>query len=414
LKIKIPLINKALEMRFLVSQDPDQAWVSMFGPAVSSGETVNETTAMRLAAVYSCIRVLSESVAQMPLKVFRRLPSGGKQEVADHPIYPLLHLRPDEEVSAFSWKESTMAHLCSWGNAYSFIDFDGSGRPRSIKLLGPDKVTPKRLATNNKLVYEVTDDKGQTKRYLKEQILHIPGLSYDGIIGYSPIRMAAETIGTGISASKHCGAVFGNGARPGGVLSYEGNLNDEQLQRLKASWEAAFSGANVGKTAVLEGGSKYTPITISPADAQLLETMKFNRSEIAGIFRVPAHLINDLEKATFSNIDQLSLEFVMFTLTPWLSRIEQAMNWRLFLPHERGEYFVEFVTDGLLRGDVKSRYEAYRTAINSGLKSINEVRSLENLPPIENGDHHLVQGAMITLDNAVKGINQTGGGETKE
>ena len=202
--------------------------------------------------------------------------------------------------------------------------------------------------------------------------------------------------------------------RPGGVLSYEGNLNDEQLQRLKASWESAFSGANVGKTAVLEGGSKYQPITISPADAQLLETMKFNRSEIAGIFRVPAHLINDLEKATFSNIDQLSLEFVMFTLTPWLSRIEQAMNWRLFLPHERGEYFVEFVTDGLLRGDVKSRYEAYRTAINSGLKSINEVRSLENLPPIENGDHHLVQGAMITLNNAVKGINQTGGGETQE
>jgi HK97 family phage portal protein len=142
--------------------------------------------------------------------------------------------------------------------------------------------------------------------------------------------------------------------------------------------------------------------------------MKFNRSEIAGIFRVPAHLINDLEKATFSNIDQLSLEFVMFTLTPWLSRIEQAMNWRLFLPHERGEYFVEFVTDGLLRGDVKSRYEAYRTAINSGLKSINEVRSLENLPPIENGDHHLVQGAMITLDNAVKGIKQNGGGETQE
>lgn len=415
MKIKIPFTQRKVELRFLVSQDPDKTWMNLFGSQISSGENVNEDSAMRLAAVYSCIRVLSESVAQLPLKVFERLPSGGKKEVHEHPLYQLLHIRPDEEISAFSWKESTMSHLCSWGNSYSFINYNGEGRPQSINLLKPSKVAPLRLK-NGTLVYEVKDDEGQTKRYRKEQILHIPALSYDGVIGYSPIRMAAETIGTGLAANKHSGAVFGNGARPGGILSYDGQLNEAQLLRLKESWQTAFSGSNVGKTAVLEGGSKYTPITVSPADVQLLETLKFNRSEIAGIFRVPAHLINDLDHATFSNVEQLSLEFIMFTLTPWLNRIEDQMNWRLFLPSERGKYFVEFVTDGMLRGDVKSRYDAYRTAINSGLKSINEVRSLENLPPIDNGDYHLVQGAMITLDQAISNIQKTNqeGGEMNE
>lgn len=416
LRLKIPFTRRSLELRFLAGEEPDAKWMSLFGSATSAGVPVNEETAMRLSTVYACIRVLSESLAQLPLKVYERLPGGGKREAPDHPLYPLLHLRPDPERTAYSWKETSMGHLCSWGNSYSYIEHGRDGRVKAIRLLKPTNVTPRRLVENDQLVYDVNDSRGAPLRFLPEQILHVPCLGFDGVMGYSPIRMAAETIGIGIAAEQHSASTFGNGAMPSGILSYEGELDDEALQRLKTDWKNSFSGAkNVGNTAVLEGSMKYTPLTISALDAQLIETLKFNRSEIAGIFRVPGHLINDLEHATYSNIDQLSLEFVMFTLAPHLTRYEQAMNWRLFLPSERGRYFVEFVTDGLLRGDVKSRYEAYRTAISSGMKSINEVRASENLPPIADGDEHLVQGAMITLNKAVaEGRKQAQGGEKKE
>ena len=406
-------INRLLQgfrnLRFLFSEDPQRWYLGLGGNTVSAGVTVNEESALRLAAVYSCVRVLAESVAQLPLKVYERLPSGGKREAGEHPLYPLVHDRPNEEMTSFNWREASMGHLCTWGNSYSFVDYGGDGRVRAIKPLLPSRVTPKRTQ-KGVLVYEVSDAHGGKQTYLQGQILHVAGLGYDGLIGYSPIRMAAESIGTGIAASQFQGKFFANGALPGGVLEHKGTLGKEAQTRLKESWERIHKGVdNAHKVAVLEEGMTYKSITINPVDAQLLESMKLSRSEIAGIFRVPAHLINDLEKATFSNITELSLEFVMYTLSPWLTRLEQAMNWRLFLPTERGRYFAEFVVDGLLRGDTKSRNEAHRTAVMGGWKSINEVRAEENMAPIEGGDEHFMQSAFTTVGRIVSGDPQGGG-----
>lgn len=400
------LLQGFKNLRFLFSEDPQKWFLALNGNTVSSGVTVNEDSALRLAAVYSCVRVLAESVAQLPLKVYERLPSGGKREAPGHPLYALLHDRPNEEMSSFNWREAGVGHLCTWGNAFNFVDYGEDGRVRALKPLRPDRVAPKRTQKGG-LVYEVADDKGQRQTYLKEQILHFAGLGYDGLIGYSPIRLAAESIGMGLAAATHAGKFFANGAVPGGVLEHPGSLGKEAQARLRESWEKLHKGPdNAQRLAILEEGMKYNRITINPVDAQLLESMKLTRSEIAGIFRVPAHLINDLEKATFSNITELSLEFVMYTLSPWLTRLEQAMNWRLFLPTERGRYFAEFVVDGLLRGDTKSRNEAHRTAVMGGWKSINEVRAEENMAPIEGGDEHFMQSAFTTVGRIVSGDPQ--------
>lgn len=390
-------------MRFSAGAASPSWWGRMFGRATSSGIDVNETSALNFAAVYACIRVISESVAQIPLKVYERTPNGGKREAPHHPLYQLLHDWPNDEMTSFTWREAATAHLCGWGNCYSFINFARDGRPKSIELLSPDRVTAKRLESSDMLVYDVIDRKGRTNRYLKEQILHVPGLGFDGITGYSPIRIAAETIGTGMAAQEHIGSFFKNGAVPMGILKHAGTMSEEAQKRLREGWYNVYGGReNAYKTAVFEEGMCYESISVNPVDAQLIETMKLSRSQIAGIFRVPAHMINDLDKATYSNIDQLSLDFVKFSLMPWLTRMEQVMNRRLFLPSERGKFFCQFVTDGLLRGDSKSRNEAHRTAIMGGWKSINEVRAEENLEPIENGDKHFMQMAFTTVDKIVK------------
>jgi HK97 family phage portal protein len=411
-RIKIPFTGRSIELRFKLSEDPEKWFVDMTGPRSSSGLAVNEESAMRCAAVFACVRVLAESVAQIPLKVYEKLPDGGKKEVTDHQLYPLLHTRPNDEMTSFSWRETSVGHLATHGNAYSLLEHSGDGRVRSIYPLRPDRVTPRRNISSGKIVYDVTDDEGRRAVYHKEQILHVPGLGYDGIIGYSPIRMAAESIGMEMAAAQYSGKFFANGAMPGGVLEHPGALGAEALQALRESWEEIHKGGdNAHKIAILEEGMKYTQISIKPEEAQLLDTLKFSRSEIAGIYRVPAHMINDLEKATFSNVEQLSLEFVKFSLSPWLSRMEQAMNWRLFLPSERGRYFCEFVLDGLLRGDYKSRNEGHQIAISGGWKSINEVRAEENLPPVEGGDSHFMQGAMTTVERIVSGEGPGKGGD---
>jgi HK97 family phage portal protein len=304
-----------------------------------------------------------------------------------------------------------MGHLLTWGNGYSFIEHGGDGRVKALHLMKPDRTIPRRLESGI-LVYDYIDDRGRTHRYLRDQILHVPALGYDGVVGYSPIRMAAETIGTGIAAAQFAGRFFANGAVPGGVLEHPEKLSQEGHDRLRTDWERLHTGGeNAHRVAILEEGMKYQRITINPVDAQLLESLRFSRQEIAGIYRVPAHFINDLEHATFSNIEQLGLEFVQFSLAPWLTRFENSMNRRLFLPSERGRYFVEFVVDGLLRGDVQSRNNANRTAIMGGWKSPNEVRAQENLPPFEGGDNYFMQGAMMTVENIIdQQAPNTGGG----
>lgn len=415
MKIKIPFIGRSLELRFSVGESPPSWFGRLLGRPTSSGIQVDETSSMSFAAVYACVKVISESVAQIPLKVYERLPNGGKREASGHPLYELLHDWPNDEMTSFSWREAMAAHLCSYGNGYSFIDFGCDGRPRAIELLSPDRVRPKRLDSNGKLVYDVTSRKGEATRYAKEQILHVPGIGYDGIVGYSPIRIAAETIGTGMAAQEHIGSFFKNGAVPIGILTHPEKMSQEAQDRFRENWHKLYGGSgNAHKIGILEEGMSFKTISVNPVDAQLVEAMKLSRAQIAGIFRVPAHMINDLDRATFSNVDQLSLEFVKFSLMPWLTRMEQVFNRRLFLPSERNKYFCQFVTDGLLRGDSKSRNEAHRVAIMGGWKSVNEVRAEENMEPIANGDKHFLQSAFTTIDKIVAEEPQEGGKAVNE
>lgn len=381
---------------------------SFFFGSSSAGKRVNERSAMQMTAVYSCVRILAEAVAGLPLHLYRYKEDGGKEKAIDHPLYLLLHDEPNPEMSSFVFRETLMTHLLLWGNAYAQIIRNGKGEVIALYPLMPDRMTVDR-DRDGKLYYEYTvstDDaptvKGTVVRLKPSDVLHIPGLGFDGLVGYSPIAMAKNAIGMAIACEEYGAKFFANGAAPGGVLEHPGTIKDPQ--RVRESWQSTFGGSgNSNKIAVLEEGMKYTPIGISPEQAQFLETRKFQINEIARIFRVPPHMVGDLEKSSFSNIEQQSLEFVKYTLEPWLVRWEQSIQRTLFSPEEKKRYFAKFNVEGLLRGDYASRMSGYATARQNGWMSANDIRELENMdriPVEEGGDLYLINGNMLPLGNA--------------
>jgi HK97 family phage portal protein len=385
------------------------SFYSFFFGGTSSGKPVNETTAMQMTAVYSCVRILSEAVAGLPLNVYRYNDSGGKERALKHPLYRLLHDEPNPEMTSFAFRETLMSHLLLWGNAYAQVIRNARGEVIALYPLMPDKMTVDR-DNNGRLFYlyqrgaEDAKAVGNDRRvYLPpSDVLHIPGLGFDGLIGYSPIAMAKNAIGLAIATEEYGAKFFANGAAPSGVLEHPGTIKDPQ--RVRDSWNAAYQGSsNAHKIAVLEEGMKYTPIGISPEQAQFLETRKFQINEIARIFRVPPHMLADLEKSSFSNIEQQSLEFVKYTLDPWVVRWEQSMCRVLLSESEKPAYFIKFNVDGLLRGDYASRMTGYATARQNGWMSANDIRELENLDRIApelGGDLYLINGAMTKLQDA--------------
>lgn len=275
----------------------DRIWVAW--GETSSGEIVSEEAALRYSAVFSCIRVLAESIAQLPLKVYERFGDDSRQVAKDFYLYPLLSLQPNAYTTAFHFWEFMGMSMAAWGNAYALIDRSYDGRVFALRQLRPDRVFIRKTSAG-KIVYDVTDDQGRPGTYLFDEILHIPGMGFDGIQGYSPIRLAAETIGLGISATKYAGGFFKNGATPGGVLEHPGKLSEDSAKRLRKNWSDIYGRVdNAHKTAILEEGMKFHAMSINPEDAQLIETRKMNRTEICGIFRIPPHMIGDLDKATF-------------------------------------------------------------------------------------------------------------------
>ena len=381
---------------------------SFFFGSSSAGKRVNERSAMQMTAVYSCVRILAEAVAGLPLHLYRYKEDGGKEKAIDHPLYLLLHDEPNPEMSSFVFRETLMTHLLLWGNAYAQIIRNGKGEVIALYPLMPDRMTVDR-DRDGKLYYEYTvstDDaptvKGTVVRLKPSDVLHIPGLGFDGLVGYSPIAMAKNAIGMAIACEEYGAKFFANGAAPGGVLEHPGTIKDPQ--RVRESWQSTFGGSgNSNKIAVLEEGMKYTPIGISPEQAQFLETRKFQINEIARIFRVPPHMVGDLEKSSFSNIEQQSLEFVKYTLEPWLVRWEQSIQRTLLSPEEKKSYFAKFNVEGLLRGDYASRMSGYATARQNGWMSANDIRELENMdriPAEEGGDLYLINGNMLPLGNA--------------
>ena len=374
----------------------------------TAGKYVNERSAMQMTAVYSCVRILAEAVAGLPLHLYRYTKDGGKEKAIDHPLYLLLHDEPNPEMSSFVFRETLMTHLLLWGNAYAQIIRNGKNEVIALYPLMPNKMSVDR-DENGQLyyTYQRSTDEAHTMDgssvILKAQdVLHIPGLGFDGLVGYSPIAMAKNAIGMAIACEEFGAKFFANGAAPSGVLEHPGTIKDPG--RVREAWQSQFGGSsNSGKVAVLEEGMKYTPISISPEQAQFLETRKFQINEIARIFRVPPHMVGDLEKSSFSNIEQQSLEFVKYTLDPWVIRWEQSLMRALLTQDEKKMYFAKFNLDGLLRGDYQSRMNGYAIGRQNGWMSANDIRELENLdriPTEEGGDLYLINGNMLPMKNA--------------
>ena len=391
-----------------VDKAADAGYSFLFG-RTTSGKPVNERTAMQTTAVYACVRILAEAVASLPLHVYEYQDDGGKKLVHDHPLYYLLHDEPNPEMTSFVFRETLMSHLLIWGNAYAQIIRDGAGRVLGLYPLLPDKMDVQRDDRGN--IYYVysrnSDENPMFKEYgdirLKaEDVLHIPGLGFDGLIGYSPIAMAKNAVGMTLACEEYGASFFANGANPGGVLEHPGVLKDPS--KVRESWNSVYLGVNnAHKIAVLEEGMKYQQIGIPPEEAQFLETRKFQINEIARLYRIPPHMVGDLDKSSFSNIEQQSLEFVKYTLDPWVIRWEQSLQRSLLLPGEKGKYFIKLNVDGLLRGDYQSRMNGYAVGRQNGWFSANDIREMENMNPIpdeQGGNLYLINGAMTKLEDA--------------
>lgn len=395
---------------------------SFFFGGTTAGKPVNEHTAMQMTAVYSCVRILAETLAGLPLHVYKYNDKGGKEKHLKHPLYKLLHDEPNPEMTSFTFRETLMSHLLLWGNAYAQIIRNARGEVVALYPLMPNKMNVDR-DKNGRLFYlyqrgiEDAPTLGKDNLvYLDpSDVLHIPGLGFDGLVGYSPIAMAKNAVGLAMATEEYGAKFFSNGAAPGGVLEHPGTIKDPQ--KVKDSWNSVYQGSgNSHKVAVLEEGMKYQPIAISPEQAQFLETRKFQINEISRIFRVPPHMLADLEKSSFSNIEQQSLEFVKYTLDPWVVRWEQTMCRSLLMESEKPTVFIKFNVDGLLRGDYQGRMSGYATARQNGWMSTNDIRELENLNriPVElGGDLYLINGAMTKLQDAGAFANNTEREETQ-
>lgn len=370
----------------------------------SAGAFVNEQTAMQTAAVHACVRVIAEAVASLPLNVYR-YEDRATRIVPDHPLFMLLKNAPNPEMTSFSFREALMTHLLLHGNAYAQIVRNGSGRVQALYPLLPDKMDVSR-SSSGEIYYTYWRDRdesgggdGEMITLRKDQVLHIPGLSFNGLVGLSPIALARNSIGIAAATEEYGAAFFKNGATPGGLLEVPGPVTNPD--KIRETWDSVYKGANnANRLAVMSDGMKFHVVSVPPNEAQFLETRKFQLAEIARIFRVPLHLVGDLDKSSFSNIEQQSMEFVKYTLEPWVVRWEQALWQALLLPGEQATHFIKFNLDGLLRGDYETRMNGYATGIQNGFLCPNDIRRLENhneIPVEDGGDNFMVNGSMVKL-----------------
>jgi len=364
-----------------------------------SGKIVNERSSMQTTAVFACVRIIAETVASLPLHTYR-YKDDGKEKMYTHPLYRLLHDEPNPEMTSFTLRETMMTHILLWGNAYCQIIRNGKGQVVSLYPLLPDKMTVDRDGKGN--LYYAYRKEGVTYYLGPEDVLHVPGLGFDGVMGYSPVALAKNAIGLNIAAEEYGGRFFANNATPSGILSTAGTLKDPT--KVRDAWQSAYGGSSSSnKVAVLEDGLQYQAISMPNSDAQFLETRKFQIEEICRIFQVPPHMVADLSKSSFSNIENQSISFVVHTIRPWLVRLEQAMNKKLFLESEKGKCFVSFNASALMRGDYKSRMDGYAIGIQNGFFSVNDVRKMENMDLIseeDGGDLYLTNGNMLPLKMA--------------
>ena len=378
---------------------------SFLGSKTRSGQSVTPDSALRVAAVYSSVRVLSETLGALPLGLYRK-EGRNRNEASDHPLHQILSILPNSEVTSFDLRVQMLASLLLQGNAYNQVLRDRGGRVGEIWPLMPEKCRLDRVKATGRLVLVV---EGEASAWNMNKVWRVNGLTTNGIEGLTPIGLLRETIGSAMAMEHYAASIYGNGAKPGGVLSLAGKLSKEGQQRLLDSWNQTHGGAdNANKVAVLQEGMKWQQISMSAEDAQFIESRKYNRSEIAGIYGVPNHMIGDLEKATFSNIEHQSLQFVIYALMPWITRIEQSITRDLLLPSERGIVYPKFNVRGLLRGDTAARSTFYKELFNVGAFSPNMILALEDENPVDNGDQHFINAANITLEQAANAKQNEG------
>jgi HK97 family phage portal protein len=376
----------------------DEGWLAGLGyRKTASGVHVDDRTALTLTSVYSCVRILAESSAMLPLILYKQRPDRGKDRAVDHPLFPLLRDLPNPEMTSMELRETMMGHLALRGNAFVEIEADARGRVKGLWPLRPDRVWVQRLnewlgtdpqpGVDNPLVYLVTLPSGEQVKLRQDQVMHVRGLGYNGVIGYSPIALAREMLGLGLALQEFGARFFGNGALPGLVLTHPGTLKDTARDNIRKSWNSIHQGLdNSHRIAILEEGLSVVKIGVAPDEAQFLESKKLSKRDVADLWRVPPHMVGDLESgASYASIEQMSLEFVIYTLMPWFVRIEQAISRDVLLPRERGAYFASHLMLGLLRGDQKSRYEAYHMARQDGWMNGDDIRELEDMNPMPDG-----------------------------
>jgi HK97 family phage portal protein len=360
---------------------------AMGGGKTESGVAVSEFSAITLPAVYACVSIIADNLAQLPLNVYRSLPGGGREQVTDHPLHAILHDQPNDDMSSFVFRQTVSHHALLWGNGYAEIERTRGGDPVGLWPLFPDRTWPDKPA-GSRLRYR-TAVNGQSVNLPPEDVLHIPALGFDGLIGYSPVSVARQAVGLGLAAERFGAKFFANDAKSGGFLMHPGKLGDKATGNVAESFQKQGGADNAFKVKVLEEGMKFISTTIPPDDAQFLATREFQVAEIARIFRVPLVLLQSMEKSTSwgSGIEQMMIGFVVWTIQPWLVRWEQEINRKLLTEAERAAgYFVKFNLNALLRGDMKARAAFYKELYLIRAMNPNEVRALEDLNPYEGGE----------------------------
>lgn len=369
---------------------------ALSSPVTDAGVHVTNRTVLTLTAVWRAVNILSGTIAALPLNVYRKTKDGHREKLSNHPVADLLD-DPNTDMTDFIFRETMMAVLLLRGNCYAVIRRDPA-TGRAVELLPVDPEGVIVVKTPKGKYYSARIDSVQYEIPASDMI-HIPGLSFDGERGYSPIAVMAESMGLGLAAQKFGARFFGSGANMDGVIQVPGKLNDQAYQRLRDSWNAKYKGLSRShETAILEGDAKYQRIGIPPEEAQFLETRKFQVAEVARMYGVQPHLLMDLERATHNNIEHQGIEFVMFTLTPWIKRWEKELKRKLFTGDQRKDYFIEFNITGLLRGDSKARSDYYRSMFSIGAMNPNRIRQLENEAPYEGGDQYFAQGAYMPIE----------------
>ena len=394
-----------------ISEAADMLLGAWGGPPVRSGVRVNEATAVRVPAVFAAVRVISETLAALPIHLYRKRDDGGRDMETGHRAAQLISGPPNPEMTSYTLKQATQGHVCLWGNGYWEIERDRAGRLKGFWPIQPDKVHFTRIDRKPVYVVRMPQKTGLKDVALRpEQVLHVKAFGGTGTMGTSPIWQCAEALGLALATEAHGAAFFGNGSTPGGVLTTEVPLKDEAYQRLKKSWEQGHRGLDQAhRVAILEQGVKWEQTGMPARDAQMIETREFQISEIARIFRVPPHKIADLSKATFSNIEHQGIEFVVDTMLPWVVNWEKELDRRLLSDVERRRgLFFKFSLNGLLRGDTAARHQTYAIGRQWGYYSANDVRAFEELNPIPDGDIYLSPGNMMPADMA--GEQLLGGG----